>query len=388
MLALLFTSLIHSQSLYTPSLYVEQTKECRFPQTASTYSVNELIELDVLSMRRLYPLSTPLISQSSFLRKLGEALFKNEADCKNHNLTHWGKNEEFPSLGLPHAIWYGKAPSKVYQEQFPELVRFIRKNLKPTDPQISWPAILKKDPLPPATWASQAEFLEVKKISLEIENVKESLQLATIQKTRAALYKDAYTLFEIRHFLSNPLVIQLQAQFVIEKTFLSLHRILAASHRESPQAAQFLYSKIQTLLNSPEGVLAIVDYLNFKGEGLKASERTPVGKFPWGLKTVLEIMPPSVLTTDKISVQTSVQINGLANGQHVGQASVNLQFAKAALCALQRLAYHSGAADSPAQLQRYNWLNGGWKTRVDGNYLPNTFSTVRCPKNMPQMETQ
>jgi hypothetical protein len=223
---------------------------------------------------------------------------------------------------------------------------------------------LQNDPLPPAPWTSQSEFAEIKKISLDIENVKESLHLATIQQKQATLYKDAYTLFEIRHFLSNPLILQLQAQFVVEKTFLSLHRILAASHRESSAEAQLLYRKIQLLLNSPEGVLSIVDYLNFKGEGLKPSERTPLGTHPWGLKTVLEIMPTSDL------------------------ASANLHFAQAALCSLQRMAYHSGSADSKDQLQRYAWLNGGWKTRIESNYLPNTFSTVRCVQTVTPLKTQ
>ena len=364
MLAILFfLSLIHAQTPYAPSLYAEQTKECLFPKATPTYNNSEWLELDVVAMRRLYPLSSPLISEISFLKKLSEALYKNEADCKNHNLTHWGKHEEFPSLGLPHAIWYGKTTSKKYQEQFPELIGYIRKNLKLSE-QISWPAILQKSPLPPAPWASQAEFAEIKKISLAIEDVKDSLQLTTIQKKQSALYKDAYALFELRNFLSNPRILQLQAQFVIEKTFLSLHRILAASHSESPEGAQLLYRKIQFLLNSPEGVLSVVDYLNFKGEGLKPSERTTIGKHPWGLKTVLETMPTSDL------------------------ANVNTHFTQAALCSLQRVAHYSGSADSPTQLQRYAWLNGGWKTRIESNYRPNTFSAIRCAQSMSRWESQ
>jgi hypothetical protein len=361
--ALLFT-LVHAQTSYSPALYSEQTKDCRFPKSAPSYNDTEWLELDVVAMRRLYPLSSPLISQPAFLQKLSEALYKNEADCKNHNLTHWGKHEEFPSLGLPHAIWYGKSTSKKYQEQFPELVRYLRKNLKLNPQQIAWPALLQTEPLPAAPWESQEEFAKLKKISLAIENVKESLELTAIQNTQKAQYKAAYALFELRHFLSNPQILQLQAQFVLEKTFLSLHRILAASHRESPEGAQLLYRKIQLLLNSPEGVLAIVDYLNFKGEGLKPSERTPLGKHPWGLKTVLETMATSDL------------------------ANAPLHFAQAALCSLQRLAYHSGSADSATQLQRYAWLNGGWKTRVESNYIPNTFSTVRCNKSVTQSESR
>ncbi len=349
-------------------MYLEQTKECVFPKKSPTYNDSEVLQLDVLTMRRLFPLSSPLISQTTFLQKLSEALYKNEADCKNHNLTHWGKNEEFPSLGLMHAIWYGKSSSKKYAEQFPELIRYLRKNLKVSDQQISWPELLQKNPLAPAPWASQAEFAKIKKVSLAIEGVKESAQLALIQKNQAALYKDAYTLFEIRHFLSNPKILQLQAQFVIEKTFLSLHRILAASHRESPTETQLLYRKIQLLLSSSEGVLSIVDYLNFKGEGLKPSERTPLEKYPWGLKTVLEIMP--------------------AMDPADASQQPNVQFTQAALCSLQRMAYHSGTADSKDQLQRYAWLNGGWKTRIESNYLPNTFSTVRCAQTVTPLEAQ
>lgn len=367
---------IHAQQeVYSPQKYSDQTKHCAFQNLTLA---PDLIAEDSLSLEKLmqakksHPLSSPWIDQDLFLDKLGEALFKNEANCKTIHLTHWGKSEEFPSMGLPHAIWYNQNTSKKYQEQFPELIRFIHKNLKSHEKvQLTWPVLLAQNPLPPAPWKNQKEFAQIQNVSLKIEATMDSVQLLALKKQFPLLYPQAYQLFEIRHFLSNPIVLRLQAKYVVEKTFYSLHRILAMSEKKSPEMAQALYLQMQRLLSSQEGVLSLVDYLNFKGEGIKASERTPVLNHSWGLAVVLELMghikSERCLTPSKIP-----------------GACTNNQFAEAALCALQRLAYHSGEPSSPAQTQRYLWLNGGWKTRVETNYRPGTFTAARCKKDQTQ----
>ncbi|MBY0386084.1 hypothetical protein K2X05_13075 [bacterium] len=372
---LVFIFLLQAQTeIYSPEKYIEQTKHCHFSKlkkNLAQQSSSPEFFLDssaLLQMRTLYPLSSPWIKESQFLEKLGEVLYKNEANCKTENLTHWGASEDFPSLGLPHAIWYGVTDKKKYEEQFPELIRFIRKNIGNNEKtKISWPLILQKNPLGPAPWKNKEEFSRIQKISIEVENTKDSLQLTRIKNEYSSSYKQAFELFEIRHFLSNPIVLRLQAQFVVEKTFLALHRILNSVHKESPVEAQIFYSQIQILLSSKEGILSLVDYLNFKGEGLKNTERTPLEGYFWGLKAVLEIMQ---------------QMKKVENP--------NQRFAQSALCSLQRLAYYSGAINSPEQSQRYTWLNGGWKTRVESNYLPGTFENSRCanPKPISQTERQ
>ncbi len=364
--------LIHSQQEpYSPQKYSEQTKHCAFEKAVSdpqgSFSENSITTSRLIKAKKIYPLSTQWLHQDPFLDKLGEVLFKNEANCKTKHLTHWGKNEEFPSIGLPHAIWYNQDTSKKYQEQFPELVRYVRANLKSHEKvQLTWPALLLKNPLPPAPWKTQKEFEQIQSVSLQIEATMDSAQLLAIKNQSPLLYAQAYQLFEVRHFLSNPIVLRLQAKYVVEKTFYSLHRIVAVSEQKSLQTAQTLYLQIQRLLATQEGVLSLVDYLNFKGEGIKNSERTPLQHYAWGLKSVLELMSSSE--------------NCAAFAKNDAHCA-NYQFAEAALCALQRLAYHSGELASPEQTQRYLWLNGGWKTRIETNYRPSTFAASRCAKD-------
>ncbi len=360
------------QEAYSPEKYREQTQLCQFlessTKTNSTPSPESLLSTNLDPIRQLYPLSSPWIKNDTFLDKLGEVLYKNEANCKMQNLTYWSHKEGFPSLGLPHAIWYGKTSPKIYQEQFPELIRYIRKNLKYHEKvQLSWPTLLKSENIGAAPWENPSQFAKIQTTSLEIEASLDSAQLSDIQKNKYPLYNQAYQLFELRHFLANPIVLRLQARFVVEKTFHSLHKIISAAHLQSAAQGQKIYLQIQELLSTQEGVLAIVDYLNFKGDGLKSSEHTPLGDYSWGLITVLELMPLVKIPSSDCQEKTTC---------------ANRRFSQAALCALQRLAYHSGKMGSAEQAQRYTWLNGGWKTRIESNYLPGTFAAARCSKDI------
>jgi hypothetical protein len=49
-----------------------------------------------------------------------------------------------------------------------------------------------------------------------------------------------------------------------------------------------IVTRFQTLTGSKEGVYALMDYLNFKGDGLEAKER--YNGYGWGLKQALEEM--------------------------------------------------------------------------------------------------
>lgn len=359
---------------YSPDLYQEETRHCPFVKLAprTTLHLEEIMANPDATLPRRYPLSSPWIQQDVFLEKLGQALYKNEANCQLQNLTHWNSKEPFPSLGLPHAIWYPRqASEKKYQEQFPDLIRFIHKNLKNHETvKITWPPLLQKNPLGSAPWAEQKEFSQLQSLSLQIADTQSAYQLIQLKDKNPKLYAPAYELFTLRHFLANPIVLKLQAQYVVDKTFLTLHRILAAVEKSSPQDAPRIYNFIQSLLTSQEGVLALIDYLNFKGDGLKPSEKTESSGFYWGLTTVLDLASqPHFLSTScpgKDSPDCVLQ-----------------KFAEAALCSLQRVAFESGAFNSDEQKQRYLWLNGGWKNRIDSNYRPNTFSTHRCEKTSP-----
>ncbi len=375
---------------YSPALYQEQTRHCPFIKLIPrpTTQLQELIQQKDSDLRHRYPLSSPWIQQDAFLEKLGQALYKNEANCELQNLTHWNSKEPFPSLGLPHAIWYPQLlTDKKYQEQFPELIRFIHKNLKKHETvKITWPSILLKEPLGTAPWADQKEFAQLQALSLKIADTQNAYELIQLKDKNPSLYPRAYELFTLRHFLANPIVLKLQARYVMDKTFLTLHRILAAVEKSSPQDTQRFYILMQSLLSSQEGVLALIDYLNFKGDGLKPSEKTEISGFYWGLLTVLDLAnQPYFLSTPPSPTSHATSPGPLSTGCSEKDANdcALQRFAEAALCSLQRLAFEAGPLNSEIQKQKYLWLNGGWKTRIDSNYRPHTFSTNRCEKPAP-----
>jgi len=77
--------------------------------------------------------SSPLLfsKQFSVLGKLtdtertwiGDKVYQNECASKPHNLTYWGKGEDFPSFGVGHFIWYPSGVEETFQETFPDSLR-------------------------------------------------------------------------------------------------------------------------------------------------------------------------------------------------------------------------------------------------------------------------
>ena len=118
-----------------------------------------------------------------------------------------------------------------------------------------------------------------------------------------------------------------------------------ASQLESYPATQFFHSPIFpaadwliaiesrfcALASIPAGRYALVDYVNFKGEGTKPEERY-AGE-GWGLKQVLEEMH--------------------------GTSPANVDFAQAAVRVLERR-----VANAPPVRREQRWLPG-WRRRVD-----------------------
>lgn len=51
-----------------------------------------------------YPIDLKLSSQN--LREVAATLLFNETSCNEKYIMHWNPKEDFPSLGLPHAIWF------------------------------------------------------------------------------------------------------------------------------------------------------------------------------------------------------------------------------------------------------------------------------------------
>ena len=88
---------------------------------------------------------------------------------------------------------------------------------------------------------------------------------------------------ELRQFLANTL--NLQAEFLVQRLQQALPKMLAEGGGTNGAQIQQRFDRVA---GSPMGCYALVDYVNFKGEGVLATERY-AGQ-GWGLLQVLQGM--------------------------------------------------------------------------------------------------
>ena len=183
---------------------------------------------------------------------VGQKIFQNECAGKLQCLVHWNKGEAFPSLGIGHFIWYPEGVKGRFVESFPKLIQYMTQRQAPVP---DW--LVNLEPFD-APWPNREAFLEVE------------------DSTRVA---------ELREFLAGTQ--GLQAEFIFRRARESLEKVVSAApeqHRE--QVKEYLAE----LSATPGGVYALMDYVNFKGEGLAESER--YNGEGWGLLQVLLQMNP------------------------------------------------------------------------------------------------
>ena len=176
-------------------------------------------------------------------------IWKNEGQQKVEHLTTWNKNEAFPSLGLGHFIWYPTDEEGPFQEQFPALLQYMQKN------DVVLPSWLLENKRAP--WKSREQFYQ------EFEQPQ---------------------LSELRTLLTEHL--DLQVKFIIIRLQTAIPLIIAES---SAEQKILIKQHLNRLTATPAGLFVLLDYINFKGEGLAEKERYQ-GQ-GWGLKQVLLTMP-------------------------------------------------------------------------------------------------
>jgi len=130
---------------------------------------------------------------------------------------------------------------------------------------------------------------------------------------------------ELRNFLQN--TIGLQARFAANRMQEALPKMIAGL---SPTEAKLLRARFDKVAAQPNGIYALLDYVNFKGEGVKPTERYR-GE-GWGLLQVLQNM------TDSPNVMSD--------------------FATSARMVLERR-----VRNSPPQRRESRWLTG-WMNRI------------------------
>jgi hypothetical protein len=177
--------------------------------------------------------------------RIGRRLWQNEAAGSVAGLTSWNAGEDFASLGIGHFIWYPEGKSGPFEESFPLLLRYMRAR------GITLPDWLERANGCP--WPNRAAFL------------------ADEQGSRMK---------ELRRLLADH--VGLEAAFAVERLQNALPKMLAAA---PPEDRERIRRRFAALAATPEGQYALVDYVNFKGEGTLLTERYR-GK-GWGLLQVL-----------------------------------------------------------------------------------------------------
>jgi hypothetical protein len=181
--------------------------------------------------------------------QIGRKIWQNECGGFLAGLTSWNAGENFASLGIGHFIWYPAGQPGPFEESFPKFVREAERH------GAKLPQLL-LDPERPCPWHSRAEFLAA-------ESSKPMRQL--------------------RKFLAD--TIDLQADFMVKRLREALPKMLTVAPSAEWAEIEQQFNRVAA---SAQGCYALIDYVNFKGEGVLASERYR-GR-GWGLLQVLEGM--------------------------------------------------------------------------------------------------
>lgn len=176
--------------------------------------------------------------------KIGRKIWQNESGGKISGLTAWNSGEEFPSLGIGHFIWYPAGFRGPFEESWPAFITYAgQRGANP-------PEIARGRHSP---WTSRVQF----------QREFNSAEMAGL-----------------RSWLAEN--VSLQTDFIITRSRAALGKILAAAPASERGRIQENYRKVAT---TPQGTYALIDYVNFKGEGVNPAER--YNGCGWGLMQVL-----------------------------------------------------------------------------------------------------
>lgn len=176
---------------------------------------------------------------------IGRKIWQNECAGTVDGLTSWNKGETFASLGIGHFIWYPAGQEGPFDESWPKLIAYMKGR------GVSIPGWLLTTPDCP--WPAREAFV------------------TDFQSARMR---------ELRTFLAGS--IETQTAFIVQR----LQEALPKMTESVPVLdRKRLQRNFEAVAQTGSGVYALIDYVNFKGEGVKKEERYQ-GQ-GWGLAQVL-----------------------------------------------------------------------------------------------------
>ena len=249
-----------------------------------------------------YPkdVTTPKLSPYE-LNVIAEKIYQNETSGNPKNIMFWSPNENFASLGIGHFIWYPQGQPKRFDETFPAMIDYFIAN------KVEVPAWLKYARKTGAPWRDKATF------------------------ERARGDKGFQ---QLKYLLLNTKA--LQTQFFFDRLHASIPEIIKYV---PSQYRQHIVNNYNALAATKGGWYPLIDYINFKGKGIKQTER--YNNQGWGLLQVLQTMRP-------------VKAGPFAL----------IEFSRAAQATLERR-----VRNSPPQRNEQRWLKG-WTKRTKGYATP------------------
>ena len=230
------------------------------------------------------------------LRWFGKTIFQKECGSDIKRLTAWNKGEEFPSFGIGHFIWYPVGYEGPFEESFPSFLAFVKKR------GVQLPLWIDNLKIKDCPWKTRDEFYRK---------------------------MDSYKMNSLKAFLVETM--HYQSLYIVKRFKKSLPMMIRAA---SPEKKKHIKRQFFRVADSSKKLYALIDYVNFKGEGVKATER--YNNKGWGLLQVLEEM----------------------QGTRRGDIALH-EFSRAAEAVLTRR-----VQNAPHDRNEGQWLNG-WKNRVN-----------------------
>jgi hypothetical protein len=229
------------------------------------------------------------------LNWIGYTIFQKECGGRKDNLIIWNRGEDFASLGIGHFIWYPQGRKGPFEESFPAFIEFARNR------GLHIPRWMESREIGGCPWMDRNSFYRARNSARM-----KSLELFMAQ-----------TMTE-------------QSIFIVNRLTKAIPKMMAAVSYDRKRHVKRQFYRVA---NSTTKLYALIDYVNFKGEGTCPSERYK--NQGWGLLQVLE------------------EMNGTAQGKEA-----LFEFSRAAETVLARR-----VANAPMERNEQRWLSG-WKNRV------------------------
>ena len=202
---------------------------------------------------RINKLDSLLTISEPEAKAIGKRIWINECGGTIEGLTSWNKGEYFASLGIGHFIWYHRIKRGPYEESFPSLVRYL------VSKGVNVPEFILNKQCP---WETRDDFVKA---------------------------RNSPQMIELRNLLLS--TIPLQTEFILLRLENALPKMLSVISIKNRSTVQANFYK---LTRTAKGKYALMDYINFKGEGTKISER--YNGQGWGMLQALEEMNPNTET--------------------------------------------------------------------------------------------